>query len=214
MARLVWLSVIELEDALERIVAAKYGPGFATEWTAATLKGEYEAQAYGGVRTLAWEEARAWFLRHVRRGRLPFFLVSKDDPPVVRTLSTDFWRSTNRADRQRQKQILERREDPPDSPVAPLRRRRFPRPSDSLTYATDEAVLTALLIAEFGDNARPFSLLEAIEWARKVKGEPPRDVPWSEFCKDVWRLCRVKDNARGYGKRTIQDIVTGRKNRK
>jgi hypothetical protein len=72
LGRIAWLPIglIGLENAVERVVAAKYGAGSIAEWMPATLSGECEAQAYGGVRTLAWEEARAWILGHLQAGKL------------------------------------------------------------------------------------------------------------------------------------------------
>jgi hypothetical protein len=136
LARLVWLPIgkppdqlIDLETALERVVAAKYGVGFIAEWTPATLRGEYEAQPYGGVRTLAWEQARAWVLEHLQGGNLQMLKVAKANSPGITAASADFWRSSNHADRQRQQLILERREDP----------------SGISTYALDATRLLALL---------------------------------------------------------------------
>jgi hypothetical protein len=118
-----------MESAVEQVVVAKYGVGFIAEWTPATLRGEYKAQAYGGVRTLAWDQARAWILGHLQRGKLNLLEVSKEDPPVIRACSSRFWRSSDHDDIERQKQILDRGEDP----------------SGKWIYALDEAVLTALL---------------------------------------------------------------------
>ena len=72
LGRIAWLPIglIGLENAVGRVVAAKYGAGSIAEWTPATLSGECEAQAYGGVRTLAWEEARAWILGHLQAEKL------------------------------------------------------------------------------------------------------------------------------------------------
>jgi hypothetical protein len=136
-SRFVWLpaGLIDLETALERVVAAKHDAGFTAEWTSATLRDEFAAQAYGGVRTRAWEDARAWMLQHLQQG-LQLFRVSKAEPPVKRALPAEFWRSSDHAERQRQRHILDRRDDP----------------SGNFTYAVDEEHLMTLLDAEL--NAR------------------------------------------------------------
>jgi hypothetical protein len=137
-SRFVWLpaGLIDLETALERVVAEKYGARFIAQWTPAALRREFEAQAYGGERTRVWDGARDWMRFQWHRGTLPLLKVSKADPPVIRAASEDFLQSSDHADRQRLQLILERREDP----------------SGKWTYATDEAVLTALLAVEL--NAR------------------------------------------------------------
>jgi hypothetical protein len=206
LGRIVWLPIgnppdqlIYLNSAVERVVAAKYGVGFVAEWTPATLRGEHEAQRYGGVRTLAWEEARAWILGHLQSGKLKLLRVSKEDPPEIRACSSDFWRSSDHDDIHHQKQILDGKE----------------HPSERWIYALDEVVLTSLLDADVSGKAQPtllkatgsVSLDDAIDQAIKTKGRPPRDVRWDAFCHEVRSLCGVEDKARGYGDRTIQDRV-------
>lgn len=51
------------------------------------------------------------------------------------------------------------------------------------------------------------SLEEAIERAIVAKGLPPPDIRWPAFCHEVRRLCGVKDDAYGYGDRTIKNRV-------
>jgi hypothetical protein len=206
LARLVWLPIgkppdqlIDLEAAVEQVVAANYGTGFVAEWTPATLQGEYEAQTYGGVRTLAWQQARDWILGHLQRGKLKLLRVSNEDPPVIRACSSGFWRSSDHDDIQRQKQILDRSEDP----------------SRKWTYALDEALLTSLLGSDVSGKVQKsspepmssISLEAAIKQVIEVKGRPPRDIHWKSFCHEVRMLCEVSDNAYGYGDKTIRNRV-------
>jgi hypothetical protein len=206
LTRPVWLPIgkppdqlIDLESAVQRVVAAKYGAGFIAEWTTATLRGEYEAQIYGGVRSLAWEDARAWTLRQLQRGELQLLQVTKADPPVIRAASADFWRSSDHDDIPPQRQILDRGTDP----------------SGEWIYALDESILTSLLASDVRGKARPtlleptgpVSLDEAIKRVLGVKGQPPRDIRWKSFCHEVRNLCGVNDVARGYGDRTIKAKV-------
>jgi hypothetical protein len=162
-SRFVWLPVgyIDLETALGRLVAAKHGAGFIAEWTPALIRGEYEAQAYGGVRTSAWEDARARVLGYLQQG-LQLFKVSKADPPVVRTYPVEFWRSPDRADRQCQRHILDRRDDP----------------FGDATYAVNEAHFMALLDAELnarssGDASDAKDAGAASSEHREQDGPPP-----------------------------------------
>jgi hypothetical protein len=152
LSGLVWLPIgkppdqlVDLQSAVERVVAAKYGVGFVAEWTPATLRGEQEAQAYGGVRTLAWEQARAWIREHLQRGELQLLKVPKADPPVIRAASADFWRSSDHDDIQRQRQILDRRDDP----------------TGKWTYALDAACLMALLQGSFPTDENEHTVRDA-----------------------------------------------------
>jgi hypothetical protein len=125
--------LIDLQEAVERVVAEKCGDGFVAEWTPETLRGEWEALAIGGVRTLGWEDGRALIKRWLQLGELKIFGIPRWNPrekcePFE--LPPDFWRSCDKDDVAVQSLILSRVADG-DYP--------------DWTYVLDETVLITLL---------------------------------------------------------------------
>jgi hypothetical protein len=187
-------SPINLQDAVEQLVIAMYGPGFVAEFPRAVLNDASALEIEGHRRAAAWDAARARILEWFQVGDLTLFRVSKRNPLEALAVVTDFWQSSDHDYVVLQRSLLDRNEDDSGHYIYIVDRAVLQRRLDDLPGAAQDlkhppiqsekerrAKLEELARQEWGESLERMPSREKLQsWARNnvARNVNRADIRW------------------------------------